>query len=94
MDYRSKEISKIGEDVPMGDVTNINLTMINGGVQTNVVPADIKLVFDIRLAVGLDQDAFEAMARKNIVSRNISLIYVQFSVYRSMNGVKRQEVTS
>lgn len=93
MDYRSKEISKIGEDVSMmGDVTNINLTMINGGVQTNVVPADIKLIFDIRLAVGLDQDAFESMARKHKVSRNVSLIYVQF--YRSMNGVKRQEVTS
>lgn len=64
MDYRRKELSKIGGDVPIGDVTNINLTMINGGVQTNVVPADIKLVFDIRLAVGCDQDAFEAMARK------------------------------
>lgn len=64
MDYRSKELSKISDDVPMGDVTNVNLTMINGGVQTNVVPADIKLVFDIRLAVGLDQDAFEALVRK------------------------------
>lgn len=65
MDYRSKELSKIGADVPMGDVTNVNLTMINGGVQTNVVPADIKLVFDIRLAVGLDQVAFEAMASEH-----------------------------
>lgn len=64
MDYRSKELAKISNEVPIGDVTNINLTMINGGVQTNVVPADIKLVFDIRLAVGLDQDAFEAMVRK------------------------------
>jgi len=60
MDYRSKEISKLS-DVPIGNVTNINLTMINGGVQSNVVPAYIKLVFDIRLAVGLDQDGFEAM---------------------------------
>lgn len=64
MDYRSKELSKISDKVPMGNVTNINLTMINGGVQINVVPADIKLVFDIRLAVGVDQNAFEAMARE------------------------------
>ncbi|KAJ6640740.1 Aminoacylase-1, partial [Pseudolycoriella hygida] len=61
MDYRSDEIKKIGAGVPLGEVTNINLTMINGGVQKNVVPAYIKLVFDIRLAVGVDQDAFEAM---------------------------------
>ncbi len=61
MDYRSEQFSKISDSVPMGEVTNINLTMINGGVQINVVPADIKLVFDIRLAVGQDQDEFEAM---------------------------------
>ncbi|KAG4066360.1 hypothetical protein HA402_000584 [Bradysia odoriphaga] len=64
MDYRSKELSKISENVPMGNVTNINLTIINGGVQINVVPAEIKLSFDIRLAVGVDQDAFEAMIRQ------------------------------
>lgn len=64
MDYRSNELSKITGESNIGNVTNINLTMINGGVQTNVVPADIKLVFDIRLAVGLDQDGFEAMVRK------------------------------
>lgn len=67
MDYRSNEISKIKGEVNMGKVTNINLTMINGGVQTNVVPADIKLVFDIRLAVGLDQDEFEIMVRKSTI---------------------------
>lgn len=69
MDYRSVELSKISDAVPMGHVTNINLTMINGGVQTNVVPADIKLVFDIRLAVGQDQDEFEAM----VIEQNVKL---------------------
>ncbi|XP_037045173.1 aminoacylase-1-like isoform X2 [Bradysia coprophila] len=64
MDYRTKEIVKISENVPIGETTSINLTMINGGVQINVVPAEIKLSFDIRLAVGQDQDAFEAMIRQ------------------------------
>jgi len=60
MDYRSNENSKINHlTVNKGDVTGINLTMINGGVQINVVPAEIKIVFDIRLAVYVDQDAFK-----------------------------------
>lgn len=63
MDYRSKELAKISTGVAVGEVTNINLTMINGGVQINVVPAEIKVVFDIRLAVGVDQVAFENMVR-------------------------------
>lgn len=65
MDYRSNENSKINHvDVNKGDVTGINLTIINGGVQINVVPAEIKIVFDIRLAVNVDQDAFKKQARK------------------------------
>lgn len=64
MDYRSNEISKINEKVYAGDVTNVNLTMINGGIQTNVVPAEIKIVFDISVAVDVDLDDFERQARK------------------------------
>lgn len=64
MDYRSNELSKITGETTIGYVTNVNLTMINGGVQTNVVPAEITLVFDIRLAVGLDQDGFLGMIKQ------------------------------
>lgn len=74
MDYRSNELSKITGETTIGYVTNVNLTMINGGVQTNVVPAEIVLVFDIRLAVGLDQDGFLAMVRKqnyNVASHSL-----------------------
>lgn len=64
MDYRSNEISKLKGNIITGDVTGVNLTMINGGIQTNVVPAEIKIVFDIRLAVDVDPDAFTSQARK------------------------------
>lgn len=65
MDYRSNQNSKINHlDVTKGDVTGINLTIINGGVQINVVPAEIRIVFDIRLAVYVNQDEFQSQARK------------------------------
>jgi len=64
MDFRSEEISKITSIATTGDVTNVNLTMINGGVQKNVIPAEIKLVFDIRLAVDVDFDDFESQINR------------------------------
>lgn len=90
MDYRSSELSKITGESNMGNVTNVNLTMINGGVQTNVVPAYIKLVFDIRLAVGLDQDGFLAMVRKTttlVMAHHFSL-YFEF-VLKDQSMVRR-----
>lgn len=60
MDFRTSELSKLktNPNFWVGDVTGVNLTMINGGVQQNVVPAEIKMVFDIRLAVDVDHDEF------------------------------------
>ncbi|KAL5275999.1 ACY1 family protein [Megaselia abdita] len=61
MDMRADEEKKL-EDNPqftIGDVTTINLTMINGGVQDNVVPPLIDVGFDIRIALDLDHAALE-----------------------------------
>ncbi|CAJ0944471.1 unnamed protein product, partial [Mesorhabditis belari] len=43
----------------LGDVTTLNLTMIKGGVETNVVPADFECEFDIRVPPTVDFDALE-----------------------------------
>lgn len=37
-----------------GDVTTVNLTKIEGGCQTNVVPPEFSVTFDIRLAIDVD----------------------------------------
>lgn len=90
MDYRRNEINRVMGNVNLGDVTGVNLTMINGGIQTNVVPAEIKIVFDIRLAVDVDPDDFTSQAKKEnlcvIAYSQSSLLY-----FRSNNGVKKLE---
>lgn len=43
----------------LGDVTTINLTMVNGGVQDNVVPPFIDVGFDVRIAMDLDHTDLE-----------------------------------
>ena len=45
----------------LGNVTSVNLTMINGGVQENFVPSTITLMYDFRLAIDVDHVELEAM---------------------------------
>lgn len=60
-EFRSNEVAKLANDpeLTLGDVTTVNLTMLSGGVQGNVVPPAATLVFDIRIALDVDHDAFE-----------------------------------
>ncbi|XP_055522517.1 aminoacylase-1B-like [Wyeomyia smithii] len=53
MDMREREVKKM-EDNPeltIGDVTTINITMMSGGVQSNVVPPELMVCFDVRVAI-------------------------------------------
>ncbi|KAJ0175699.1 hypothetical protein K1T71_008858 [Dendrolimus kikuchii] len=63
MDLRKeqKEILDSNPKLTIGDVTSINLTQIHGGVQSNVIPEKLSVVFDIRLAVTVDHEKFEKM---------------------------------
>lgn len=63
MDFREQEVRKLenNPDFTVGDVTTINLTMISGGVQSNVVPPLLSIGFDVRLAINQSHDEFEAM---------------------------------
>ncbi|XP_051172660.1 aminoacylase-1-like isoform X2 [Leptopilina boulardi] len=50
MDYRASEKAKLKDPrVKSGNVTSINLTMMKGGVQLNVVPGELSVAFDIRI---------------------------------------------
>ncbi|KPJ05663.1 Aminoacylase-1, partial [Papilio xuthus] len=61
MDMREeqKKILESDNKLTIGDVTTINLTQISGGVQSNVVPEKLTVVFDVRLAVTVDHEEFE-----------------------------------
>lgn len=62
-DYRATQVERLNNDpeLTIGDVTTVNVTMVEGGVQSNVVPPDFTIMSDIRLAVDVNHDEFEAM---------------------------------
>nr|XP_039268267.1 aminoacylase-1-like [Styela clava] len=61
LSFRSSEESRLNGDSCMflGDVTSVNLTMLEGGVQPNVVPEEFIATFDIRIPPSVDLNAFE-----------------------------------
>lgn len=63
MDYRTEQAEKLRNNpaLSIGDVTTVNLTIIKGGLQSNVVPTSLRALFDCRLAIDVDHDAFEEM---------------------------------
>ncbi|XP_014371744.2 aminoacylase-1-like [Papilio machaon] len=61
MEFREKERQKFINGAPLGEVTTINLTKLEGGVQINVLPEQLSVYFDIRISPFEDHDAFENM---------------------------------
>ena len=49
LDYREVQRKRLEEnsDLSLGDVNTINLTMMNGGIEANVVPDKLILSFDV-----------------------------------------------
>lgn len=65
--FRSAELQRLDahpQTLTIGDVTTVNLTMLAGGVQSNVVPPLMALTYDVRLAVDVAPEAFEAQLRE------------------------------
>ncbi|XP_065214153.1 aminoacylase-1A [Planococcus citri] len=60
LEYREKEKRRLNSnpELSIGDVTTINMTYIEGGVQMNVVPPEMMVGFDIRVAVDVDHQQF------------------------------------
>ncbi|VDO87070.1 unnamed protein product [Haemonchus placei] len=52
---------KNSSTLTLGDVTTLNLTILEGGVQTNVLPEKFEAYFDIRITPTVDFDEFEKM---------------------------------
>ncbi|XP_075235682.1 aminoacylase-1-like isoform X2 [Lycorma delicatula] len=65
MARRQQEKNKLiaNPNLTIGDVTTINLTMLKGGVQNNVVPPELIVGFDCRLSVDTDHEEFEKWAK-------------------------------
>lgn len=74
---------KNNADLLIGDVTTINMTEVHGGVQSNVVPPEIVVCFDIRIAIDVDHVELEAMFNKwcKEAGEGITVEYEQKSPY-------------
>lgn len=60
MERRQIEVAKLNaSNSDYTNVTTINLTVIKGGVQANVIPPELSVVFDVRLGVNADHDEFQ-----------------------------------
>ncbi|KAK3873823.1 hypothetical protein Pcinc_017148 [Petrolisthes cinctipes] len=60
MNFRDEEKQKLKDNpsLSLGDVVTVNLTMLEGGVQFNVIPAELKVGFDVRVCPS-QLDTFE-----------------------------------
>ncbi|XP_023171073.2 aminoacylase-1-like [Drosophila hydei] len=65
MEFRDTEVKRLNRNstIDIGDVTTMNLTQLNGGVQSNVVPPLLEAVFDIRIAITVDIVELEKQIR-------------------------------
>ncbi|XP_047990463.1 LOW QUALITY PROTEIN: aminoacylase-1-like [Leguminivora glycinivorella] len=66
MELRDKYRQQLVDDASLtiGDVTTINLTKLEGGVLTNIVPEKFTATFDIRLATTVNHELFENMINR------------------------------
>lgn len=77
IDYRQTQVKRLADhpELTIGDVTTVNITMMNGGVQANVVPPEYKVVVDMRLALDVDHQEFEAMFAKWCQESGEGIVY-------------------
>lgn len=50
MEMRKDEVKKQKRNITPGKLTSINLTILKGGIQANVIPPELRVVFDVRLS--------------------------------------------
>lgn len=69
MEFRIQESQRLKNNPKLsyGDITTVNLTKLQGGFQSNVVPTKLSAIFDMRLAIDDDHEKFE----KQVLMHNI-----------------------
>lgn len=84
---------KSNENLALGDVTTVNLTMIEGGVQVNVVPSELKASFDIRLPLTVDLGHFEETIKKWCAEAgsNVSYRFIQKSMVTGVTSTSADD---
>lgn len=65
MEFRALQVKRLEQDPKLetADVTTINLTKLNGGIQSNIVPPLIEATFDLRVSISENHEALEKQIR-------------------------------
>jgi aminoacylase len=83
-EYRETQMKVLEEDsLNFAESTSVNATIINGGLQINVVPAEISISFDVRLGININHDEFEKTIRDwcDQAGGDIELIFTKKDPY-------------
>ncbi|KAJ1721720.1 adenylate cyclase [Coemansia erecta] len=82
--FRSEQLELLqrplddGGERTLGDVTSTNLTLLQAGVQHNVVPAEAMAGFDIRMTPAVDYLGFRRWLEQVAQEEGVELEFVQF----------------
>ncbi|KAI5635549.1 peptidase family m20/M25/M40 domain-containing protein [Phthorimaea operculella] len=79
MEFREEEFQKystMGGNLNAGVYTSVNLNIVEGGTVPNVIPGQVTLVFDIRLGIAVDEEAFDRQLREWIEGDNVTMTYI------------------
>ncbi|ESO83652.1 hypothetical protein LOTGIDRAFT_222505 [Lottia gigantea] len=62
LEFRKTEEDRLKSDesLSIGSVCTVNMTMLEGGIQYNVIPAELGIGFDIRIPPHVDMEKLEA----------------------------------
>lgn len=76
--FRDEQIKLlVKENGRMGEVTSVNITMMNCGVQANVIPDVATMTVDIRVSPKLGMEAFEKILKDWISEDGVEVHYRQ-----------------
>lgn len=79
MQFRETQVKELEGKPPnhLANVTTVNLTKVQGGVQSNVIPPQMTLTFDMRLAIDVDHDKWVAQLNQwcEEAGGNIEIFY-------------------
>nr|CAD2164329.1 unnamed protein product [Meloidogyne enterolobii] len=62
-EQQRKKLEENSDKLNLGDVTSINLSKVEGGVQTNVIPSEFVAYFDMRITPTDDFNTIEEMIK-------------------------------
>jgi len=95
LDYREVQRKRLesNPELSLGDVNTVNLTMVNGGLQANVVPEKLILTFDVRITPTSDLNKFESMIRGWMVEagEGLEIVFIQKMMDQSLTSVNEKD---